>query len=174
MIDVYVGDLIESRTQAVVRPVCADWSAVTPAMRRLELAAGSQLAEQCSRLGELPPGSAAITGAGKLPAEFMVHAVVRSSDEPTTAAVVRNAMVNALRRLTEWEIDKVAMPLLGTGAGNLQVEESAEIMVSAILEHRRSAEWPAGVDVVVESEYERDVFQQVLRWHRPSDAESPP
>ena len=58
-------------------------------MRRLEQAAGAELVEQLARVGELPVGAAAITPAGALAAEFVVHVSVRSRDEPVTPAGVR-------------------------------------------------------------------------------------
>ncbi|HEX7117621.1 MAG TPA: macro domain-containing protein [Longimicrobiales bacterium] len=167
MIEVRTGELADAGEAALLRPVDAGWSAVTPATRRLELAAGPALAEQCRRLGELPVGSAAITGAGVLRAEFMVHVVVRSAEEPVTPAGVRRALVNGLRRLTEWGIESVAMPPLGTGAGNLDAEESARIMVPAILEHQRGPARPLRVAIVVESEYELEAFRRVVAGSSP-------
>lgn len=164
MIRVSVADVADQPAQAVLRPVCADGSAVTPAMRRLELLAGPELGEQCRRLGELPAGSAVITRAGELPAEYMVHAVVRTADEASTAAVVRSALVNALRRVVEWEIETIAIPPLGTGAGNLEVEEAAQVMIPVLLDHLRNSRFPLQVEIVVDSGYEKDVFEQGLRW----------
>lgn len=163
MITVRVGELAEATAAALLRPVAADWSAVTPAMRRLELAAGEELEAQCRRLGELPVGSATITPAGPLAAQFIVHVIVRSSDESVSAAGVRRALHNGLRRLAEWHIDSVAMPPLGTGAGNLDAEEAARIMVPLLLEHMASAGAPAAVEIVVDSEYERDAFTREVR-----------
>ncbi len=162
MIELRIGELADAREAAVLRPIDAAWAAVTPATRRLELAAGAALAEQCRRLGELPVGSATITGAGELAAEFMVHVVVRSVDEPVTPSGVRRGLVNGLRRLTEWGIESVAMPPLGVGAGNLDAEESARIMVPAILEHSLTNAWPQRVVIVVESEYELDSFRRIV------------
>lgn len=162
MIELRIGELADAREAAVLRPIDAEWAAVTPATRRLELAAGPALAEQCRRLGELPVGSAMITGAGDLAAEFMVHVVVRSAEEPVTPAGVRRGLVNGLRRLTEWGIESVAMPPLGTGAGNLDAEESARVMVPAILEHRLASARPLRVVIVVESEYELEAFRRAI------------
>jgi O-acetyl-ADP-ribose deacetylase len=152
------GELAETVTEAVIRPVSADWTAVTPAMRRLELAAGDMPAEQCRRLGELPVGSAIITGAGALPAQFMIHIVVRSYDEPVTAAGIARGLGNAVRRLGEWGIRRVALPPLGTGAGNLDADESAAVMVPLLVDHARSSDAALEVDIVVDTDYELDVF----------------
>lgn len=167
MISVRIGELAEQTgVDALLRPVAADWSAVTPAMRRLELAAGLSLTEQCQRIGELPVGSAAITSAGALHIPFMVHAVVRSPEEGVSAAGVRAALKNGLRRLREWELDSAAVAPLGTGAGNLDAEQAADIMVPLLLTHLEQGGPPRSIAIVVENDYEREAFEAVLARRR--------
>ncbi len=162
MISIRLADLAEVRAAGVVRPVSAEWQAVTSAMRRLEMAAGPTLDEQCSRLGELPVGSAAITTAGDLPFQFMVHAVVRSCDEQVSASSVRRALRNALRRTEEWGMEDIAIAPFGTGAGNLDADDAARVMIEVLHEHMNSARYPGRVEIVVDSEYEREAFARQL------------
>jgi O-acetyl-ADP-ribose deacetylase (regulator of RNase III) len=155
MIVVVRGELAHARTRAVLRPVTAEWGAPTPAMRRLEIAAGSVVEDHCQRLGELPVGSAVVTAAGELSAELIIHAVVRSAGEPVTARGVGLALRNGLRRAAEWGIDSLALPPLGTGAGNLDPEEVAALMVPIL-----AGASPALIEIHVESEYEQEVFER--------------
>ena len=163
MIKIVKGELADTDAVAVLRPVSSEWDPVTPATRRLEQAAGVTVIEECQKLEELPVGSAVITHAGELRAEYMVHVIVRSVFEPVSIAVVRRALQNGLRRLTQWGIDSVAMPPLGTGAGNLDPEDSAQEMIPMLLEHMNSDDPPRRVDIVVDSDYEYDVFERELR-----------
>jgi O-acetyl-ADP-ribose deacetylase len=156
VIRVVRGELATAAAEAVLRPVAAEWAAVTPAMRRLEVAAGAAVEAQCRALGELPVGSAVITGAGQLPAQFLVHVIVRSIDEPVSAATVRRALENGLRRIGEWGIRSVAMPPLGTGAGNLDAEDAAAVMFDVL--RTRPAELQ--VEIFVDTEYEHTAFLQ--------------
>ena len=80
MIEVRLADLAEVQVGAVMRPVSSDFSPVTPAMRRLDQAAGPAVEAQCARMGDLPVGSAVITPGGGLPADFIVHIAVRSPE----------------------------------------------------------------------------------------------
>lgn len=162
MIEVRQGDLAELAAGAVMRPVAADFSAVTPAMRHLDQAAGPAVAAQCRQMGELPLGSAVITAAGDLTAEYLVHVAVRSEEEAVSASTVRRGILNGLRRLSEWEIETVAMPLLGTGAGNLDAEDAAQILVAVLTEHVQQSAFPKSVVVVVENEYERLAVERAL------------
>lgn len=173
MIRIIRGDLAEAELDAVLRPVTAEWTAVTPSMRRLELAAGDVPAEQCRRLGELPVGSAVITAAGDLPVPFLIHAVVRSIDEPVTESGVRRALQNGMRRIAEWGIQRVAMAPLGTGAGNLDADEAASIMIPVLAEQIQAGGPPAEVDIYVDSEYEQDVFERHLALHSTAGRDDP-
>jgi O-acetyl-ADP-ribose deacetylase len=159
LIAVRQGEIAEARTTAILRPVTAEWSAVNPAMRRLELAAGPTLEAQCSRLGELPVGSAVITPAGgALHVQLMVHVIVRSAVEPVSEAGIVRALQNGLRRLAEWGVESVALPPLGTGAGNLDAEDSARLMLPLLLEATAREGGLARVEIVVDSAYELEVF----------------
>lgn len=165
MIEVRVGRLEDEAAPALLRPVAADGSAVTPSMRRVEVAAGERVAEQLGRVGAMPVGSATITAAGDLQADFLVSVVVRAADEPATEADVERALLNGIRRLREWGIDRVAMPLLGTGAGNLEVEAAAGVMVPLLVRESAGGETPLHVVIVAESEYEREVLDAAVTGH---------
>ncbi|MEJ2215705.1 MAG: macro domain-containing protein [Gemmatimonadota bacterium] len=162
MIEVRQADLAVLAAGAVMRPVAADFSAVTPAMRRLDQAAGAAVAAQCRQMGALPLGSAVITAGGDLAAEYLVHVAVRSEEEAVSGSTVRRGILNGLRRLSEWEVETVAMPLLGTGAGNLDAEDAAQILVSVLAEHVQQSTYPKRVVVVVENEYERLAVERAL------------
>jgi O-acetyl-ADP-ribose deacetylase (regulator of RNase III) len=168
MIEVVQGDIANLRASGVLRPVSAEWDPVSAGARRIEIAAGPQLLEQCEKLGDLPVGSAVLTSAGGLPADFVVHAIVRSVEEQVSESTIHRALQNALRRCVEWGIETLAVPPLGTGAGNLDAEDSASVMVPVLLEHMKDADFPAHVSIVVESEYEYDVFRhEVSRYDLP-------
>lgn len=165
MIEVRIAELAEVEAGAVMRPTSSDFSPVTPVMRRLDLAAGPVVQAQCARLGDLPVGSAVITAGGDLAADFIIHVVVRSSEENATGAGVRRGLQNGLRRLVEWEIETVAVAPLGTGAGNLEAEEAAAVMIPVLSEHLRATRYPSSVTLVVEDEYQASVFTAaVSRW----------
>jgi O-acetyl-ADP-ribose deacetylase len=162
VIEVRVGRLEDMVIEAVLRPVAADFSPVTPAMSRFQQAAGPAVLEQCRQLGELPVGSAVITPGGELPARYIIHAAVRSAHENVTSGDVGRALLNGLRRLEEWGVAAVAVAPFGTGAGNLDAEESADAMMPVLARHLRSAAAPRQVVVVVEDEYQRSAFAAAI------------
>lgn len=173
MIRVTRSELADARVGAVLRPVTAEWTAVTPAMRRLEMAAGTGVEEHCRRMGELPVGSAVLTLAGDLPAEFMIHVIVRSVDEGVTVEGVRRGLQNGLRRLAEWKIESAAIAPLGTGAGNLEAEECARTMIPLLREYV-AATPSARIEIVVDSDYELELFSRHLDADHPPDVSGLP
>ena len=92
--------------------------------------------------GRLAGKRAVITAAGLLPAQFMVHVSVRSIEETVTIAIIRRALQNGLRRLSEYDVASVTIAPLGTSAGNLDAEESAAEMIPILLEHVQSGHNP--------------------------------
>jgi O-acetyl-ADP-ribose deacetylase (regulator of RNase III) len=162
-IDVRVDDLAFYEGEAIARPVNAMLGATTPVMRRLEQAAGATFVEK-TRLSEpLPVGAAVVTAAGGLPVELMIHGVVMSHEEPATRGSVRQALVSALQRAVAFQIRELAVAPFGLGAGNLQVEDSAEIMFDVLADHMRRFAFPATVLIVAETELEAEVFRAHLR-----------
>jgi O-acetyl-ADP-ribose deacetylase (regulator of RNase III) len=162
VIQVVVGDLASVTADAVVRPTNGNLEPITPALRRLELAAGPRFRDLCHVQRELGVGAAVVTPAGDLTAELVVHAVVMTTFEPVSKSGVRRAVAAALRQSEQWHIGTLALPPLGTGAGQLSVEDAADAVLPALEEHARNAEHPANVLIVVETDLEREVFETRL------------
>ncbi len=157
-----VGDLASVAADAVVRPTNGNLEAITPALRRLELAAGPRFRDLCRVQRELAVGAAVVTAAGDLPCELVVHAVITARGEGVTKDGVKRAAVAALRQSAQWRIAKLAVPPIGIGAGQLSDEDAADALLAVLAEHVREAEHPAIVLVVVETDREREVFEAQL------------
>lgn len=161
-IEARVDDLAFYEGDAVIRPTTAELGATTTLLRRLESAAGPELASQLRPSEPLAVGSAIVTGAGRLPVGFLVHAVISSETEPVTAASVRRGLLSGLQRAEGWALERVAIPPFGLGAGNLPIEASAEAMIDAIAQHaRRGAAYPTEITLVAETDEEL----AALRYH---------
>lgn len=162
MIRVAVDDLAFVAADAVVRPATTSLEPTTPALRRLEQVGGPGLLAQLRLTQELAVGAAVVTGAGDLTAEFVIHAIIRSPREPVTASGVRRALRSVLQRAEDWQLNRLALPPLGTGAGNLTLEDAADAML-AILAEARATACPEDILIVVETDEEKQVFDARLR-----------
>jgi O-acetyl-ADP-ribose deacetylase (regulator of RNase III) len=163
VIDVRVDDLGFYEGEAIARPVNAMLEATTPVMRRLEAAGGDALRRQMRLSEPLPVGAAVVTGAGDLGVQLLIHGVVTSREEPVTRSTVRSALVSTLHRADAFQIKDLAIAPFGLGAGNLDLEDSAEIMVDVLREHMRRSSFPASVTIVAETELEEHVFKLRLQ-----------
>ena len=161
-IDVRVDDLVFASGDAIAWPVSAELKAVTPLLRRLEAAGGSALAAQLRVQEPLPVGSAVVTGAGELGVELLINAVVSSDTEPVSRAGVRRALTSALQRAGDWQIEHLVCTPFGLGAGNLDVEESADVMVQTITQHLVRSRFPDRITIVVETSLEHEAFVATL------------
>jgi O-acetyl-ADP-ribose deacetylase (regulator of RNase III) len=162
MIEVRVDDLAFYSGHAIIRPATATLGATTPLLRRLELAGGAALLGQIHVAEPLPVGSAIVTAAGDLPVELLVHAIVTSPTERVTREGVRRAFRSALQRTREWQLANVAVAPLGLGAGNLDIEESAELMAHELHAHRRVSEFPRHVTLVAETPDEASALEHAV------------
>jgi O-acetyl-ADP-ribose deacetylase (regulator of RNase III) len=68
----------------------------------------------------------------------------------------------ALQRAADFGIEHLAITPFGIGVGNLDVEESAEVIADVLRRHRQTAKYPTMITVVVETEFEREVFERLL------------
>jgi O-acetyl-ADP-ribose deacetylase (regulator of RNase III) len=165
MIDVRVEDLAFYEGDAIIRPATAMLGATTPLLRRLEVAGGPSLLRALTLSEPLSVGSAVVTAAGDLPVDLLVHAIVSSPTERVTRDGVRRAFRSALERTSAWQIARVAIPPLGLGAGNLDLETSAELMADELTRHCRGNAFPVRITVVAETEDEAAVLDfAISRW----------
>ena len=162
MIDVRIDDLAFFEGDAIAWPVTAELAPPTALMRRVADAAGPALAKQLQLQEPLAVGSAIVTGAGDLEVDLLVHAVVSSRTEPVTRDTVRRATMSALHRADAWAIDKLAMAPFGLGAGNLDPEASAEVMLDVISTFMRTGRKPHAVTIVVENAAEFEAFTSLI------------
>ena len=162
-IDIRVDDLAFYEGEAIARPTNAMLGATTPVMRKLERAAGADFADTVRPREPMPVGSAVVTNAGQLQVELLIHGVVSSVEEPVSRDGVRLALFNTLQRAVAFQIKELAIAPFGLGAGNLDVEDAAEIMIEVLTTHMGRAQYPARVVLVAETELEEEALRTRLR-----------
>jgi len=87
--------------------------------------------------GPITVGSAVATTAGDLAARHVIHAAVMGPDLRTDVATVAVTTASVLLLAEEMSLASVAMPLLGTGVGGLDVDTVAVIMVDQVVTRAR-------------------------------------
>ncbi len=162
----------EVESEAILRSVSANLEADTPFSRALEIMAGTAVSERLLDMGDLPVGAAVITPGGELSGRFLIHVVLQSADEPVTSDGLRLALKNGLRRAEEWGLESIALPPLGIGAGNLEAEEAATVMIPLVRDHLALSGSLREVLILAGTAYEEEVFSRSLQWLEGKGAEA--
>ena len=129
------GDLTEMEADAVVNAANNDLilgAGVAGAIRRK---GGDEIQRECSAIGSIPVGYAAITTGGKLAAKYVIHAASMQLGGTTTAEALRRSTAHALRIATEHGLKTIAFPAVGTGIAGFPLSECAQIMLREVAEH---------------------------------------
>ncbi len=161
MIHVVVDDLASISADAVVRPADEKLGPTSPAMASLDERAGPRFADQRRVSSSLKAGSAVVTGSGDLTAPFVLHVVIQDPEIRTGREVVRRALVSAWQRATDWELGRIAAPLVGADSGQLSLEEAATLLAETFPVDPK--ECPRELHIVVEGEPERVLVEAIVR-----------
>ncbi|HEU0245758.1 MAG TPA: O-acetyl-ADP-ribose deacetylase [Gaiellaceae bacterium] len=133
MITFVVGDLTQQRVDAIVNAAneaLAPGGGVCGAIHR---AGGDEIFEECARLGGCATGAAKATGAGRLPARYVIHAVGpvwRGGDEGEPR-LLASAYRSSLEVAKDLGCRTIAFPALSTGIYGYPVELAAPVAVDA-------------------------------------------
>lgn len=113
-------------------------------------AAGPGLLEECRQLGRCPIGSAVITGAYNLPAQYVIHAVgpVWSGGEKGEAALLESCHLTALQLAKEKGLQTLAFPAISCGAYRFPHLQAARIAVGTISRFLETEALPATILLV--------------------------
>ena len=129
------GDISTFEGQAVVNAANNHLRMGTGVAAALLSRGGGTIQDECDayvrREGPLKVGDAAITGAGNLSAQYVIHAAAMG-DLPPTPDTIRNATRSAMELAREHQILSIAFPVLGSGVGGFPFNEAARIMVEEI------------------------------------------
>jgi O-acetyl-ADP-ribose deacetylase (regulator of RNase III) len=129
------GDLTEMQTDAIVNAANNDLilgGGVAGAIRRK---GGDEIQRECTAVGSIPVGYAAITTGGNLAAKYVIHAASMQLGRATTADALRHSTAHALRIAAERGLKTVAFPAVGTGIAGFPMKACAEIMLQEATQH---------------------------------------
>jgi O-acetyl-ADP-ribose deacetylase len=163
LIHLSVGDLTESDADAIVNAANNDLilgGGVAGAIRRK---GGEAIQHECSQIGAIPIGGAAITGAGKLKARHVIHAASMQLGGNATAQAIRSSTAHSLRIASEEKLTSIAFPAIGSGIAGFPLRECAEIMLRESAKHLNGATSLKRVDFILFDAPALKVFQEAFR-----------
>ncbi len=157
------GDLTEMDTDAIVNAANNDLilgGGVAGAIRRK---GGEEIQRECSTIGSIPVGYAAITSAGKLKARFVIHAASMRLGGGTSAESLRHSTAHSLRIAHERGLKSIAFPAVGTGIAGFPLKDCAEIMLREAAEHLRRETSVETIYFVLFDEAAEEIFRRAWK-----------
>ena len=159
-IEIRRGDITEQRdVDAIVNAANTDLILGAGVAGAILRKGGDEIDREARAKGPIRLGEAVATFAGRLPNAYVIHAAAmgyRREDEMvpkrpgslSSAAIIRDATMNSLRRAEELKLASVAFPALATGVAAFPLDECAQVMIGAVREY--AAQNPAsGIERVV-------------------------
>ncbi len=132
------GDITQQQVDAIVNAAnsaLAGGGGVDGAIHR---AGGPSIMQETrqSHPGGCPTGSAVITGAGNLPAQYVIHAVgpIWRGHGDEDAKLLRGAYRASLDLARRHACQSVALPALSTGAYGYPMDEAARVALQTAIE----------------------------------------
>src|SRR5262245_45546292 len=101
----------------------------------LKRAGGAEIEREAIAQGPIPVGDAVATGAGRLPAKWVIHGAVMGQDLRTNAELVQRTTRSVLRVADDLGAESIALPAFGTGVGGFPLDECARLMVAVARAH---------------------------------------
>lgn len=166
VLELIQGDITAVAADAIVNAAnsaLAGGGGVDGAIHR---AGGTAIMEECRRIGGCPTGSAVITGAGRLKAKHVIHAVApRYKGSPEDPKLLRGAYETSLQLAEERGLETIAFPSLGTGAYAYPIEAASEIALRTVIDHLHRGTKLRKVTFVLFSDRDLRVYESSARSH---------
>ena len=128
------GDITEESVDAIVNAAnshLAHGGGVAGAVVR---EGGSVIQEESNKIGYVSVGHCAITGAGKLPARFVIHAVGPMWGEGNEDEKLQNAFTNSVKLAHEKKFKTISFPAISSGIFGFPKDRCAKILVQGALD----------------------------------------
>ncbi len=154
LIEIVAGDLTRQRVDVIVNAANSTLLGGGGVDGAIHAAGGPALLEECRRVRRtdfpdgLPVGRAVATGAGELPARWVVHTVGPNRHRgQTDPGLLASCFTESLRVAAGLGATSVAFPAISAGAYGWNVDEVARIAVQAVRDAAASGV-AAGIELV--------------------------
>jgi O-acetyl-ADP-ribose deacetylase (regulator of RNase III) len=139
-----VGDITEQQTDAIVNAANSTLLGGMGVDGAIHAAGGPAILAECMKFvemhGQLPPGDAVATTAGKMKAGYVIHTVgpIYHEDETGAPKVLARAYTTSLAVAERMHLHTLAFPAISTGAYGYPVSDAAVVAINATVKALRN------------------------------------
>ena len=143
-IKIFKGDITKIKADAIVNAANTSLLGGGGVDGALHKVAGEKLLEACKKVrekqGKCKPGSAVITEAGNLPANFVIHTVgpVWNGGANQEKETLKQCYINIFKLAKEYQIKTISIPNISTGRYRYPKEAAAKIAITTAQECSQS------------------------------------
>jgi len=132
MLSIKLGDIAKENTEAIVNAANSRLAGGGGVDGAIHKAAGPEILKECSKIEGCPTGDARITGAGKLKAKHIIHAVgpVWHGGSRNESQLLKSAYEKCFILAKENGLRSISFPAISTGVYKYPIEEAALIALS--------------------------------------------
>jgi len=163
------GDITREPADAIVNAANSSLLGGGGVDAAIHRAGGPAILEECrkivERIGRLPAGQAAATGAGRMAARYVIHTVgpFWSGGNRNEAETLANCHRESIRISDELRLASIAFPAISTGAYRYPVEQAAQVAVASAAEALKKAQHVREVRFVLFDEYTLEHYAAAAR-----------
>lgn len=129
------GDITEREVDAIVNAANSYLQHGGGVAGAIVKKGGQIIQEESNKIGYTPVGTAVITGAGKLPSKFIIHAVGPRMGEGDEDNKLRKAVLSSLKLASEKGLKSISLPAISSGIFGFPKERCAAILVKEALNY---------------------------------------
>ena len=123
------GDLTEQAVDAIVNAANSALVLGAGVAGAIRAKGGPSIQAECDAIGPIEVGDAAVTGAGDLPARYVIHAAGMAPGGSANEESIRRSVRRSLELAVHEGCRTVAIPAIGAGIGGFSAQRCAEILI---------------------------------------------
>ena len=156
IIELVKGDITELEVDAIVNAANSRLKMGGGVAGAILRKGGWSIQEECDKIGYCPVGGAVITGAGRLKARYVIHAVGPRMGEGDEDRKLRDATLNSLKLAEEHGVRSIALPAISTGIFGFPKDRCAKIMLRTAVDYLKAG---SGIERVIFCLYDDETYQ---------------
>jgi len=130
-VEVVEGDIIKADVEVIVNAANNKFWMGSGVAGAIKAAGGQSVEDDAMAKGQVMPGEAVFSTAGKLPYSYIIHGAVMGQDLHTSDKLIRQTTISCLKLAEKLKAKSIAFPAFGTGVGGFPMQACAKLMVTS-------------------------------------------